>query len=227
MDPGARDLPFDGEELRVLRELLASSLPGERAHRIALPAGSGPRDIPDETSARAAAVLLALHPDGSGGVRFPMIRRTTGLDRHSGQIALPGGVLELDESEEAGALREAHEEIGLPPAQVAILGRLTPIVIPVSGYRVQPIVGWNPAPPAWRPDPREVVRIVSADPDRLVAEGLSSFHPGAGRDRPLPYPAYRVDGETVWGATAMILAEFLAVWSSLRRLPRPGEGRGV
>jgi 8-oxo-dGTP pyrophosphatase MutT (NUDIX family) len=198
------------ERIACLRRALRGPLPGHLAHRTALPEGIDPPVPVPGMAVQPAAVLLALHPGRGSGAAFPLIRRPDSLHRHAGQIALPGGVLEDGESPEAGALREAAEEVGIDPAAVDVVGRLTPVYIPVSRYHVQPVVGWLGRRPALRPAAGEVLGLLSADPDRLAASG-----PAAWIERPrdrVRFPAYEVEGEAVWGATAQILAEFLSVW---------------
>jgi 8-oxo-dGTP pyrophosphatase MutT (NUDIX family) len=131
--------------------------------------------------------------------------------RHGGQVSLPGGVLEPGETLEQAALREAHEEIGLSLATVRTLGPLTPIDIPVSGFRLHPIVAVTASRPALRPADAEVARILEVavdellDPGRLVRRSLV-------RDgEPLVVPALQVRGAEIWGATAMALAELLTL----------------
>jgi 8-oxo-dGTP pyrophosphatase MutT (NUDIX family) len=94
-----------------------------------------------------------------GHAHIVLTLRAHTLDRHSGQISLPGGVIEPGEAYEHAALREAHEEIAVAASEVRILGALTPIDIPVSGFRLHPIVGVSDARPAFAPADGEVARI--------------------------------------------------------------------
>jgi 8-oxo-dGTP pyrophosphatase MutT (NUDIX family) len=205
------------ETIERLRAALARPLPGPEAHRHALPTGFS-REAPAEGAIiTGAAVLLALRFDPAGdGVSFPMIRRADSMEHHAGQIALPGGAIDEGETPVDCALREAEEEIGLDRARVEILGRLTPFVIPVSGYRVEPFVGNVRGTVVYRPHEAEVLRVLTADPDRLAREGprLSLPRERAGSLR--AFPAYDVESELVWGATALILAEFLQIWRDVR-----------
>ena len=135
-------------------------------------------------------------------------------DRHSGQISFPGGSWEdSDGSLEAVALREAHEEIGIPPAQIQVLGRLTELYIPVSNFMVHPFVGIIHGTPTFSPQPGEVAHILTPPvhqffspeyqktTDLSLAENLTI--------RNVPY--FEVDGRVVWGATAMILSELIEI----------------
>jgi hypothetical protein len=165
--------------------------------------------------------LLALHPSPTDrGLRFPLIVRPDSMIRHAGQVSLPGGVLDDHEDATQCALREAWEEVGLEPRSVRVLGRLSPIVIPITAFEVETIVGWIPKPPAYRAQEKEVIRIVAGDPDQLATEGTVRHVERRREGRSLKFPAYEVEGETVWGATAVILSEFLEIWRGLRS-PHP------
>ena len=137
--------------------------------------------------------------------------RADALERHGGQVSLPGGVIDPGETNEQAALREAHEEIGLDVGAVRTLGALTPLEIPVSGFRLHPIVAAVAVRPRLTPSAREVARILEIDIDRLLdARSLTSR--SLVRDgRELTLPAFLIDGLEIWGATAMVLAEFLAL----------------
>jgi len=131
--------------------------------------------------------------------------------RHGGQVSLPGGVVDPGETFEQAALREAQEEVALPPHEVRLLGALTPLDIPVSGFRLHPIVGVHPGRPHLMPSDGEVARILEVN----VAELLDASHfVTTERQRDgLTYvvPAFRIANVEIWGATAMVLAEFLTL----------------
>jgi 8-oxo-dGTP pyrophosphatase MutT (NUDIX family) len=131
--------------------------------------------------------------------------------RHGGQVSLPGGVVEPGESFEQAALREAHEEIALPLAPVRVLGGLTPLDIPVSGFRLHPIVAVTAARPALTPADAEVAQILEVGLGELLDPATIAF---TARERDgIRYrvPGFHVGGREVWGATAMVLAEFLTL----------------
>src|SRR5829696_5185221 len=114
--------------------------------------------------ARPAAVLVLIAPDAAGDARVVLIERTTYDGHHSGEMSFPGGAAEAGDPDlVATALREAAEEIGLEPRAIGlrVVGQLEPFWIPVSNFRVTPVIAVAERLPAWRPDPREVARVVN------------------------------------------------------------------
>ena len=171
------------------------------------------RQWPEGSSAahvRHAAGLLLMFPL-EGHAHIVLTLRADTLGRHSGQISLPGGVIEPGEAFEQAALREAHEEIAVAASDVRILGALTPIDIPVSGFRLHPIVGVSDARPAFAPADGEVARILDVALDDLMAPGAVISTSRERDGRLVVAPAFRVAGAEIWGATAMVLAEFLVL----------------
>lgn len=157
---------------------------------------------------RRASVLLLLYPHADG-LALVLIRRTENADDvHSGQISLPGGAQEPGESPVANALREAHEELGVSPGDVSLLGELSSLYIPPSDFLVQPVVGSVDQPPTWSLQASEVAQVLEVpldwlfDPDRKVTEdwNLNGYA--------LRVPWYSFHNRKVWGATAIILSEF-------------------
>jgi 8-oxo-dGTP pyrophosphatase MutT (NUDIX family) len=139
--------------------------------------------------------------------------------RHGGQISLPGGVVEPGETFEQTALREAHEEIALAPATVRVLGPLTPLDIPVSGFRLHPIVGVSDERPRLAAADGEVAHILEVGVDALLDPRHFASTDRERNGLALTIPAFHVGGREIWGATAMVLAEFLTLlgWSPALR----------
>jgi 8-oxo-dGTP pyrophosphatase MutT (NUDIX family) len=198
-----------------LRETLAAPLPGLDAQLRMAPAprvGWDPFRLP--AGLRDAAVLLLVYPHGAG-LRIPLTVRGAELRSHTGQVSLPGGSVDPNESIEVAALREASEEVGVVPASVRVLGRLTPLHIPVSGFLLHPIVGVVDARPDFLAAEWEVARILEVplatlrDPNVVRRERWTREREG--RTVEIDVPFFAIDEEKVWGATAMILSEFLAV----------------
>ncbi len=140
-----------------------------------------------------------------------LTERAHTLERHGGQISLPGGVVEAGETFERAALREAHEEIALPIDSVRVLAALTPIDIPISGFRLHPIVAAAQARPPLRPADGEVARILDVAVDELLHPATFGTTVRSRDGHHIVAPTFRVADVEIWGATAMVLAEFLAL----------------
>ncbi len=162
-----------------------------------------------------AAALILLYQVGEE-FHFPLTIRRPDLLHHPGQISLPGGGLDHGEMHEAAALREAEEEIGVDPSTVRILGALTPLYVIVSGFVVAPFVGVVDARPEFRPEAREVAEILEVPLSVLQdpARRLRGNKTREGYKLDFPYFAVGDAGQhQVWGATAMILSEFVQLFS--------------
>ena len=200
-----------------LRERLAPGgrpLPGAAVQGRMAPR---PRRQPgDRDRLTDAAVLILLYPAAgtaaaprTGGTSLVLTRRTDTVASHRSQVSLPGGRREGDESIEQAALRECAEELAVDGRAVTLLGMLSPLEVPVSGFRIHPVVGFAAARPAFAPDPREVAEVIEATLEELPASVREEIWAEGDRTREVPF--YLVAGHKVWGATAMILSELLAV----------------
>ena len=175
---------------------------------------------PDDGAAlaRQAAVLVLIAPDAAGEARVVLIERTSYDGHHSGEIAFPGGAAESgDDDLVATALREAAEEIGLEPNSIGlrVVGELESFWIPVSNFRVTPIVALARRLSAWAPDPREVARVIEAPIAAFLPDARITTFERDVREWRIRYGAYSLpevaDGSAVWGATARILGQLGAV----------------
>ena len=196
----------------ALRERLAGTLPGLEAQLRFMPTpprtGWTPGEFP--STARTAAGLLLLYP-GERGPSIPLTIRASGLRRHAGQISLPGGATDEGETLVQAALREAYEEIGVDPARVRVLGELTPVYVLVSGFTLHPVVGITDERPEFRPAAHEVEEVIEVSIEDL--QDASNIRQGV-RTREgvaIEYPYFDLHGSHVWGATAMVLGEFISV----------------
>lgn len=132
---------------------------------------------------------------------------------HSAQVSFPGGAWETEDiSLEQTALRECREEIGVD-GHIEILGTLSPLHIPVSNYLVSPYVGWIESKPEFHPDPSEVQYVIEASLEGLLDPAMRDMETLYHHQNPVEAPFYRVGKEKIWGATAMMLSEFLALAS--------------
>ena len=155
-------------------------------------------------------MLLLLFPTAAGPALL-LTKRHASLLNHAGQVSLPGGAVENDETLEAGALREAQEEVGLDARGARILGRLSALHVPVSGFVLHPILAALDHRPDLHPTPGEVERILEAPVSLLADSRNYSVEVRTFRGSDYRVPFVVVEGEKVWGATAMVLAEFLAL----------------
>jgi 8-oxo-dGTP pyrophosphatase MutT (NUDIX family) len=155
-----------------------------------------------------AAVLVPLYEDATGDLHAVFTRRRHDLRRHPGEISFPGGRRDDGEALVDTALREAHEEIGLPPAAVRLVGALPPTPTFVTNYAIYPFVGLIEPGFAWRIQHREVAEVLELR--------LRDLRAGAGERRlvrkgiPFRTATYEVGPALVWGATARIVQDLLA-----------------
>jgi 8-oxo-dGTP pyrophosphatase MutT (NUDIX family) len=197
---------------RSLRVRLAETLPGVQAQLKFAPTPARPGwragHFPPDT--RTAAALLLLYPHAND-VAIPLTVRASGLARHAGQISLPGGASDEGETLSDTALREASEEVGIDPASVRILGELTPVHVVVSGFTLHPIIGVTDERPDFMAAQGEVEEILEVSLDDLrdasrigrdirIREGVA-----------VEWPYFDLLGHQVWGATAMVLGEFICL----------------
>lgn len=163
-------------------------------------------------AARASAVLVPLWRDDAGAWRLVIVRRTEG-GAHGGQLAFPGGVREAwDDSATATALREAEEEIGLPPSAVTPIAELPPVGTHTTGFVIAPVLARIERPAAWRLAAAEVAEVLEPalapwlDPGaRRFADDLAP-PPWAG----IALPYYAIGPHRLWGASERILTPLLA-----------------
>jgi 8-oxo-dGTP pyrophosphatase MutT (NUDIX family) len=164
---------------------------------------------PEKTVAAVLVPLLAV----DGETRLLFTRRASDLSHHQGQVAFPGGRHEpgADPDLAATALREAHEEVGLAPADVRILGALDDIETVSTRFVITPFVGVVPWPYEYRPCPREVDTIFTVPLRTLLAPEAIRREIWDFGGRAVPIETYPVDGHVIWGATQRITRNLLGI----------------
>src|SRR5262245_3499627 len=166
------------------------------------------------TTARPAAVLVLLFPDREGDAHLVLTERVSYDGYHSGEVSFPGGKAEPgDPDAVATALREAEEEVGLDAttADVRVAGTLGEVFIPVSDFRITPVVALAGGNVVLTPSEAEVARILVPSVDAFLPGAPIEIVERTIGDWPLRYGGYRIDGLHVWGATARILGQLGAV----------------
>ncbi|HEY6358615.1 MAG TPA: CoA pyrophosphatase [Vicinamibacterales bacterium] len=196
-----------------VRARLAEPLPGAEAQRRFAPrplrTGWRPELVPDD--ARRAAALVLIYP-GAAGPSIPLTVRQADLPDHGGQVSLPGGKIDRGETAAEAALREAHEELGLDASAVRLVGPLSSFWVVVSGFVVFPFVGLADRRPEFRPAAREVAELIEAPLAELLDPERRGWGEWAREGVPVRFPFIGIAGHKIWGATAMILSEFGALF---------------
>jgi 8-oxo-dGTP pyrophosphatase MutT (NUDIX family) len=206
-----------------LSRIIAGNLPGESAHVRLSPMSRQLSSIAkaESTSFRESAVAVVLfepagqtHPESAGQLKCILIQRPTYIGNHSGQVSFPGGKRDPeDENLEITAIRECKEEIGVDLRKAALLGRLTPVFIPVSGFHVEPYLFFLQGTPVFVRDEREVEAILTISlRELLLEESIQAMDIAVSEDiilKDVPY--FNLSGKQIWGATALVLNELKEV----------------
>ena len=209
-------MEFD-QIIKKLEKLLSLPLPGKMGQITMAPK---PIDearfevlIPHNSS--KGAVLMLFYPDEKGTL-VPFIKRPDYDGTHGGQIAFPGGKWEeSDKDLSQTALRETEEEIGIDQRKIKLLGKLSDLFIPPSNFLVSPYIGFVEEKPKFIPDPFEVERIISCPVEMLVDKTIRKEGEILVRkEYRLHAPYFDIEEQMVWGATAMMLGEFMSLWEN-------------
>jgi 8-oxo-dGTP pyrophosphatase MutT (NUDIX family) len=199
----------------LIEAALHLPLPG-RAAQVQMAPVPRPLDPPTpEHRPRRAGVLLLLYAAGDeANLCLVLTRRTDSVAAHKGQISFPGGAVDPgDVSTAQTALREACEEIGICGDDVRLLGELTPVYIEPSDFCVQPHVAYLSRRPTFDLEPDEVAETLEVPVSHFLGDRNRVVEDWILNDQPVRVPYFNVFGHKVWGATAMVLAEFAAVVS--------------
>ena len=165
-------------------------------------------------SCRRAAVLILIYPR-RGRLHLVLTLRTSKVDHHRDQVSLPGGEKERRETIIAAALREAAEELRVGPDAVRIIGRLTPLYVPPSNFCIFPVVAAAEKRPRFHRAPAEVAEVIDLPLDILLDPGKVRREVWRLRGQDTVVPFYAFGGHKIWGATAMVLAEFAEIIASI------------
>lgn len=200
------------DQIDVLRARLTQPLPGLPAQLDMAPQmRRDPSVIQVENKdCRDGAVLALLFPLDDELATVLTVRHAN-LDQHAGQVSFPGGRRDPGETLRETAIREVYEEIGLTEEALSILGELTPLYIPPSNFCVYPFVAMIDHQPAYDPHDAEVEQILEVPLSYLRSPQARVEEEWDLRGETVVVPYYDVAGYTVWGATAMILAELLTL----------------
>ena len=196
--------------------LILQKLPGAAAHQKMAHAIRKVDPGPLPATSRDAAVLMILFEKTPGDFHLIFIRRTSSHegDKHAGQIGFPGGKREAtDHDLMFTALREAHEEIAIDVSKIDVLGPLTPLYITVSRFMVHPFLAYSTKQPVMSRQEAEIEEIIELPLASFllpstVRETRIHLSPGIILNH---VPCFQFDNHLIWGATAMILSEFLEI----------------
>jgi len=194
----------------LLSDRLKQPLPGSIAHEPlrATPAGLIVPRFEHRSPPKPGSVLILLYEE-KGKIMFPLTKRPDYMGTHGGQISLPGGKTEGAETRIETALREAEEEIGISASKVNVLGSLTEFFVIPSNFLITPIIGYLNEAPDFKPDSKEVKKIIYTSVDDLLRDdAVHTKEIMAANMFPMSAPHFEIENEIVWGATAMMLNEF-------------------
>jgi 8-oxo-dGTP pyrophosphatase MutT (NUDIX family) len=197
----------------ILKQELLKGLPGTEVQWALASSDRMVRDFPREpgSDSAKAAVLILLYPL-NGSIHTVFIQRTDYDGVHGGQISFPGGKQEKGDPDlSSTAVREASEETGIDPEHLEITGILTPLFIPVSNIVVTPVVAWTDRRPDFRLQESEVRFVIEADIAGFLDYSIVKTKPWDIRGKALNIRYFDYNGHVIWGATAMIFHELLAV----------------
>lgn len=204
-----------------LKQRLERSLPGLDAQLVMAPEpvdeNGPPRTLEPPDHARQSSVLILIYPNDESGLELLLTLRSSGID-HGGQISFPGGRSEKGESAVDTALREAREEVGIAPEKVEVIGRLTNLYVNHSNNQVVPVVGYLPEAPDLTLDPYEVEEAFSVELESLVGKKNLTVEDWELKNYKFKVPYWDIHRVPLWGATAMMLNEFLELYREFKRI---------
>lgn len=190
-----------------LKITINNDLPGEESHQIMRVIYDQSIELPfSKINSIPAAVLILLYL-ADNEIYFFLTKRTDDLKHHKGQISLPGGTQEGNEKLIDTALRETQEEIGINKTSISIIGTITPLFVPVTGFMIYPFIGYSLNKLNPKPDPVEVATIFSVNISDLLNKENRTTEQRNIRGYDVQVPYFKLNDYQVWGATSMILSE--------------------
>lgn len=204
--------------INQIRTKLEGELPGENAQRLMMPVESTrARFDLNRPDAKRGGVLILFYAK-SNSIFIPLTQRHDYGGTHGGQVSLPGGKMEKQDSSIIDtALRETHEEIGIHSKKIQVLGQLSDLYIPPSNFQVTPVVGFIDEEPDFNLDAYEVKELIEAPlTDLLDAEKKKTKDIEVRGGFRINAPYFDIKGRVVWGATAMILSELHQIVSEIK-----------
>lgn len=191
-----------------LRERLQKKLPGKVAQLKMVPPASRELRLKPMVNPKRSSVLLLLFKRNALW-HTVFIKRPEYSGYHSGQISLPGGKMEVGDPDlQFTALRETFEEVGVNSSDVTVIGKLSTVQIPISGFIVEPYIGVIAYEPNFIPEPKEVSKIITTEIDLFVTDDVKDSFNYSSDSISFEAPYYKLAGEKLWGATAMMISEF-------------------
>ncbi len=215
------------QQLVIVRTALASQIPVDPSQLLLVRDEQGSQlrviDPPADSVPREGAVLLLLYPVDDELV-LPLTVRSERLSTHRGEVALPGGRVDPDDHDVAAtALRECAEELGVDTQEITVLGTLAPLYIPVSRFRITPVVAYCAHVPEFTLNSVEVSAVFAItlrallDPATVRVEQRDWW----GRAAQVPY--YAAGAHKIWGATAIVLSELVAKIRTIQQQELPND----
>ena len=200
-----------------LKITINNDLPGEESHQKMRVIYDQSIELPfSKINSIPAAVLILLYL-ADNEIYFFLTKRTDELKHHKGQISLPGGTQEGNEKLIDTALRETQEEIGINKTSISIIGTITPLFVPVTGFMIYPFIGYSLNKLNPKPDPVEVATIFSVNISDLLNKENRTTEQRNIRGYDVQVPYFKLNDYQVWGATSMILSEFKDLIKSINK----------
>ena len=197
--------------ITLIKERLRSNndLPGWNSHKkmAVIPINSLTEKafIPPKDAKQASVGIIVFKENNK--LFFVLTKRTENVEHHKGQVSLPGGAIEKNESAMDASLRETYEEIGINPSTLKILGELSSLYTPVSHFNIRVFLWYSNIKPDFKIDNNEVDKVYKISFDELSDDNLVSHTPISKSGMKINVPAYHFNECICWGATAMILTE--------------------